>query len=143
MSARPRPVTATFPPPCLDSPLRPRRSSYVISPSSSTASLTSVLNHESYESIGGEDSRGGRSFSGMRTNRRGESADRLSIDSSSRNESSRKLATSEECLSPTDRQSPKRLGGMKPLEVCRRNTGARSARSDTQRQRFVEYIFDK
>lgn len=48
MSARPRPVTATFPPPVFAE--RPERS-YSLSPGSSTASLVSVLDHGSCDSL--------------------------------------------------------------------------------------------
>jgi len=48
MSARPRPVTATFPPPAFAE--HPRRS-YSLSSGSSTASLVSVLDHDSCASL--------------------------------------------------------------------------------------------
>lgn len=49
MSARPRPVTATFPPPVETAPgYHPRSHSYSLSAGSSTASLVSVLDHDSY-----------------------------------------------------------------------------------------------
>ena len=51
MSARPRPVTATFRPPSMTPPTGIRTRSYSLSSGSSTASLVSILNHESYESL--------------------------------------------------------------------------------------------
>lgn len=51
MSARPRPVTATFPPPPLISPVHLRPTSRSPSPINSTASLLSILDHNSYESV--------------------------------------------------------------------------------------------
>jgi len=48
MSARPRPVTATFPPPAFAE--HPHHS-YSLSPGSSTASLVSVLDHGSCASL--------------------------------------------------------------------------------------------
>jgi len=48
MNARPRPVTATFPPPAFAE--HPQRS-YPLSIGSSTASLVSILDHDSYASL--------------------------------------------------------------------------------------------
>ena len=52
MSARPRPVTATIRPPSMDPPTGVRERRYSLSSGSSTASLVSVLDHDSYESPG-------------------------------------------------------------------------------------------
>ena len=51
MSARPRPVTATFKPPEMAPPTGVRTRSYSLSSGSSTASLISILKHDSYESL--------------------------------------------------------------------------------------------
>jgi hypothetical protein len=55
MSARPRPVTATFKPKSMAPPTGVRTRSYSLSSGTSTESLVSVLDHDSYESLG-EDS---------------------------------------------------------------------------------------
>lgn len=52
MSARPRPVTATFRPPCLDPPVGVRTRHYSLSSDGSTSSLISVLDHASCEDLG-------------------------------------------------------------------------------------------
>ncbi|KAK2150112.1 hypothetical protein LSH36_423g02122 [Paralvinella palmiformis] len=51
MSARPRPVTATFKPKSMAPPVGVRTRSYSLSSGSSTESLVSVLGHDSYESL--------------------------------------------------------------------------------------------
>ena len=69
MSGRPRPVTATFKPKSLDPPVGVRTRSYSLSSGSSTASLLSVLDHDSYDSM--EDEEEGEKLDNKETNPEG------------------------------------------------------------------------